>query len=97
MSISDLPLPNVPRALLDGELHFNKTRVPVLISPGNYRIVVLQSQALYELHPGQKAALISEQRGQQDVIIADVDRLAMVVRYDLESGEDLFDIPSPEA
>ena len=69
MPIPDIPPANVPRVLLDGELAFNKSKVPVLISPGNYRMVVLQSQALYELIPGQKASLTSDNRGKQAIII----------------------------
>lgn len=91
MSITEIVPPNVSRVLLDGELTFNKSRVPVLISPGNFRIVVLQSQALYELVPGQKASLLSDQRGKQDIIIADVDRLAMVVRYEPEAAQHLHE------
>jgi hypothetical protein len=98
MPITDIPPANVPRLLLDGELAFNKSKVAVLISPINFRMVVLQSQALYELIPGQKALLTSDQRGRQPIIIADVDRLAMVVRYELESAskDDILEHPISE-
>ena len=42
---------------------------------------------------------VSEARGQQEVLISDIDRLAMVVRYELSSppaNDDDFELPSPE-
>jgi hypothetical protein len=86
MTITDAPPPNVPRVLLDGELAYNKSRVPVLISPGNHRLVVLQSQAMYEMQPGQHAVLTSSARGTQEITIADIDRLALVLRYEIDTA-----------
>lgn len=97
MTITDIALPNVPRVLLDGELHINTIKVPVLISAGNHRLVVLQSQAIYEMQVGQSAILSSDIRGTQDVLIADIDRLALVVRYEITAtNADDFELPSPE-
>ncbi|HBW52740.1 MAG TPA: hypothetical protein DEF47_22900 [Herpetosiphon sp.] len=99
MTIVDAPPPNTARVLLDGDLLVNKTKVPVLISAGNHRLVVLQSQALYDIKVGDSGLLVSEARGQQEVLISDIDRLAMVVRYELSSppaNDDDFELPSPE-
>ena len=96
MTITDIAPPNVPRVLLDGELHINKNKVPVLISAGNHRLVILQSQSIYEIQVGQDATLVNDLRGTQEVVIADVDRLALVVRYAIKSADDDFELPSPE-
>ena len=96
MTIADVAPPNVPRVLLDGELHINKNKVPVLISAGNHRLVILQSQSIYEIQVGQDATLVNDLRGTQEVVIADVDRLALVVRYEIKSAGDDFELPSPE-
>jgi hypothetical protein len=97
MTTMDAPPPNLPRVLLDGELHINKNKVPVLISAGNHRLVVLQSQSIYEMQVGQSGTLQSDVRGSQEIVIADIDRLALVVRYDLKTAPDEdFVLPSPE-
>ncbi len=96
MTITDIAPPNLPRVLLDGELQINKNKVPVLISAGNHRLVILQSQSIYEIQVGQTAKLVNDLRGTQEVVIADVDRLALVVRYEIKSAEDEFELPSPE-
>ncbi|MFD3166372.1 hypothetical protein [Herpetosiphon sp. NSE202] len=99
MTIVDTPPPNTARVLLDGDLLVNKIKVPVLISAGNHRLVVLQSQALYDIKVGDSGLLVSEARGQQEVLISDIDRLAMVMRYELASpapSDDDFVLPSPE-
>jgi hypothetical protein len=97
MTITDVAPANVPRVLLDGELLINKNKVPVLISAGNHRLVILQSQSIYEIQVGQEATLINDLRGNQDIVIADVDRLALVVRYEIKLvAEDDFELPSPE-
>jgi hypothetical protein len=97
MTTIDAPPPNLPRVLLDGELLINKNKVPVLISAGNHRLVVLQSQSIYEMQVGQTGTLQSDVRGSQEITIADIDRLALVVRYDLKTTTDEdFVLPSPE-
>ncbi len=103
MTITDIPPPNVARVLLDGELAINKARVPVLISPGNHRLVVLQSQALYEMQPGEHGTLTSPTRSTQEITIQEIDRLALVVRYEIDTparpeaeSSDDFVLPSPE-
>jgi hypothetical protein len=103
MSLIDQPPPNLPRILIDGELAVNKLRIPVLISAGNHRLIVLQSQAIYDLQFGQQGVLTGTNRPAQDVTIADVDRLALVVRYEPDAvaegdGNSLedFTLPSPE-
>lgn len=100
MTITDIPPANTARVLLDGDLHIHKTKVPVLISAGNHRLVVLQSQALYDMDIGDAALLVSEARGNQEITIADIDRLALVVRYELANQpsveSDDFVLPSPE-
>ena len=101
MQITNEPLANIPRALLDGELIFEKTQAPVLISAGNHKLIVLQSQALYQLLPGQEALLTSEQRGKQEIVITDVDRLAMVATYEplsppINPSSETFELSAPE-
>ncbi len=99
MTLVDTPPPNTPRVLIDGDLSVNKIKVPVLISAGNHRLVVLQSQALYDIKVGDSGLLVSEARGEQEVLISDIDRLAMVMRYELStpaSSDDDFVLPSPE-
>ncbi len=96
MTITDIAPPNLPRVLLDGELQINKNKVPVLISAGNHRLVILQSQSIYEIQVGQTAKLVNDLRGTQEVVIVDVDRLALVVRYEIKSADDEFELPSPE-
>ena len=90
MPISDNPPPNVPRALVDGELLLERQRVPVLISGGNRRMIVLQSHALAELRPGQPITVQIGEREEHYAII-DVDKLAMVVTYTTHTNDD--DIP----
>jgi hypothetical protein len=96
MTMTDVPPPNTARVLVDGEFQFNKTKVPVLISPGNRRLVVLQSQALYDMQIGLGGTLLSDERGNHDIVIADIDRLALVVRYEYKTPADDFELPSPE-
>ncbi|HEY1014346.1 MAG TPA: hypothetical protein VGE07_16655 [Herpetosiphonaceae bacterium] len=103
MTVTDVPPPNVPRVLLDGELAINKLRVPVLVSPGNHRLVVLQSQAMYEMQPGQHGVLTTTSRPAQEITIADMDRLALVLRYEVDTPapaesavREEFVLPSPE-
>ena len=97
MTITDTPPANLPRVLIDGELHINKAKVPVLISAGNHRLVVLQSQSIYEMQIGQVGLLQSDLRSSQEIVLADIDRLALVVRYEIKGLTDTDDytLPSP--
>lgn len=76
------PPPNGPRVLQDGELRIERHTMPVLIS-GNQRLIVFTSEGLAQLQPGMQGTLIHPNREQQSILIGDIDRLSMIVRYEV--------------
>ncbi|GIV97259.1 MAG: hypothetical protein KatS3mg057_1916 [Herpetosiphonaceae bacterium] len=81
MTIPDVPPPNTPRVLQDGQLEIGAMTVPVLIS-GNQRLIVLSSECIHRMEPGQSGTLIPNGREPQPVIIGDIDHLSLIVRYE---------------
>src|SRR5262245_56626268 len=84
MPITDIPPANNPRVLQDGQLQLGPMTVPVLISAGNHRLIVLSSECLGKMLPGQTGTLTPNGREAQLVTLGEIDRLSMIAIYDLD-------------
>ncbi len=78
----DVPPPNIPRVMQDGELELQEGQmVPVLVQPGSHRLIILNSLALARIQVGQATLLHIDDLGTQTILIQEIDRLALIVRY----------------
>jgi hypothetical protein len=84
MAISDVPPPNGPRVLLDGQLQIGNMAVPVLVSASNHRLIIMSSEFLHRMAAGQTGVLSATGRENLRIVIEDIDVLSMIARYQLE-------------
>jgi hypothetical protein len=84
MPISDVPPPNGPRVLIDGQLQIGTMSVPVLVSTSHHRLIIMSSEFLHRLAPGQAGVLAATGRENQRILVEDIDVLSMIARYQLE-------------
>ncbi|HEY0603095.1 MAG TPA: hypothetical protein VGD69_21110 [Herpetosiphonaceae bacterium] len=78
----DLPPPNNPRVMQDGQLEVREGHtVPVLAQPSTHRLIVLNSTALGHMHIGQTLVLHLSDEEPLPITLEAIDRLALIARY----------------
>jgi len=66
----------------DGHLELQEGQlVPVLVQPGSHRLIILNSPALARIQVGHATTLHIDDMGTQTILIQEIDRLALIVRY----------------
>lgn len=84
----DLPPPNIPRVMQDGQLEVREGHsVPVLAQPSTHRLIVLNSTALGYMHIGQTLVLHLPDTEPLPITLEAIDRLALIARY-IEGAEE---------
>jgi hypothetical protein len=85
----DLPPPNHPRVMQDGQLEVREGHtVPVLAQPSTHRLIVLNSTALGHMHIGQTLVLHLSDAEPLPITLESIDRLALIARY-IEGADDV--------
>lgn len=85
----DLPPPNTPRVMQDGQLEVREGHtVPVLAQPSTHRLIVLNSTALGHMHIGQTLVLHLADTEPLPITLEAIDRLALIARY-IEGAEEM--------
>ena len=78
----DQPPPNTPRVIQDGNIEIRHGQtVPVLVQTSSHRLLVLNSNALSQMRPGQRVTLHLEHGDELPITLAEIDQLALIARY----------------
>lgn len=80
--MSDTPLPNEPRVMIDAQIEIRQGQTaPVLAQPSTGRLIVLNSTMLAQVDVGQTISLQLPDQEPQAIVVEVIDRSSLIIRY----------------